>query len=262
MQRPDDDMLMAFADGELDAAQRLSIEEYLKTNGEARAKVEEFRRTAAAARAALEGPMREEPPQHLVDAILAHKAPGGTERPAARTGDNIVDFASAHSPGRPPVRWRAVAMAASLALLVGGASGYLIGQSASPRTPPGLAIGPAPAASSIAEALERQPSGETRAGVSIVATFRDRHQRICREVEIVGESAAGQPDAAAVACRVEGGRWDVEGVVRLALPTPGAGFEPAGVSERDALEGLLNMLGASQAIAAGQERTLIANGWK
>jgi hypothetical protein len=39
-------------------------------------------------------------------------------------------------------------------------------------------------------------------------------------------------------------------------------FEPSGVPEKDALEGLLTMLGARRALGPTEEKALIEHGWK
>jgi hypothetical protein len=121
--------------------------------------------------------------------------------------------------------------------------------------------------------LERHSTGSTLdidgaqggAGrrLGILATFRDRHARPCREIEVLPGGADLHARAAAVACRDAAGGWVVEGATRLAgaPPAPGGQFHPSGVPEKDALEGLLAMLGAQRALSPAEEKALIERGW-
>jgi hypothetical protein len=166
----------------------------------------------------------------------------------------------------------ALPLAASVALAVGITAGVFLGrQSGQPVGE--LALGVVPGESALHRLLERQPSGGTleiggakgtARRLSVVATFRDRHARACREVEVLLPGADQPAIAAAVACRDAMGRWVVEGATRLASAphTTHGGFEPSGVSEKDALEGLLTMLGAQRVLGPAEEKALIAHGWK
>ena len=163
-------------------------------------------------------------------------------------------------------------MAASLGLAIGVAASFIFGQQ------PGqafgeLALGEVPRESQLHRLLENTPSGRileidgsggSARRHAVVATFRDRHARACREVEVLPPGTDPQPVAAGVACRRTDGGWVVEGAVRLA-DAPSAGgqqFEPSGVLEKDALEGLLTMLGAQAALSPGEERALMQRGWR
>ena len=108
-------------------------------------------------------------------------------------------------------------------------------------------------------------AGNEEQRLTVIATFRDRGKRICREIELLAPPSAGaQPLVAAVACRAGTGGWIVEGAVRLAETTrPGqSGYEPSGVGEQDALAGLLNVLGASPVLSASEESELIGSRWR
>jgi hypothetical protein len=265
MKRLSEETLNAYVDGALDAGARAEVEAHLATDAEARALLE---RLCAADRLAVEAfvaPLREPPPRALVDAILNAPAPRG----APATGAVSHDASRGTQPGLATrVRWYALPLAACLVLAVGLGAGALLGQWLA-QPPSELSLGPVPGESVLHRLLERQPSGsalEMRGSqrVGVVATFIDRHARPCREVEILPAGSDQQPIAAAVACREGSGQWLVEGATRLAgsSPAPGVKFEPSGVPEKDALDGLLTLLGAQQALGPAEEKALMARGWR
>jgi hypothetical protein len=263
MNRLSEEMLNAYADGALDAERHAEVEAQLAADAEARALLEKLRGANALAIVAFAEPMHEPPPRALVDAILRAPAHAATvEQSALRKGWRWHRWS---------IRDQALPLAAALALAVGITAGVLFG-SRTLHVPEQVALGPVQAASTLHRLLERHPSGSSlnldgtqgsARRLSIVATFRDRHARPCREVEVLRTGADHHPVAAAVACRGAAGGWVVEGATRVAGATPATGgqFEPSGMSEKDALEGLLTMLGAQRALSPDEEKALIERGW-
>ena len=135
-----------------------------------------------------------------------------------------------------------------------------------------IALGPVQPATPLAELLETKASGTSvahtgraaeGAHMMVVATFRDRKARICREIEIL--DANMQAKLAGAACRdPASGTWIVEGVARIASApmSQGSVFVPSGTDEKDALDGLLAVLGASKALTADEEQRLMMHGWR
>jgi hypothetical protein len=264
MKRLSDETLNAFADGALAEDARAEVEAQLQGDAEARAVLEKLRRANALAIEAFAAPMQEAPPQALIDTII--KRPGQGTAPD-RGALRLSQQARAWS-----VRDYALPLAAALALAVGITAGFVLGRQ--PVQPPGqLALGPIPAGSTLHLLLEGHPSGSSLEIVgsrgaagrfSVVATFRDRHARACREVELLAPDSDQQAVMAAVACRHAVAGWVVEGATRLAgaAQTAIQQFEPSGVPEKDALEGLLTMLGAQRALSPAEEKGLIGRGWR
>lgn len=259
-----EETLNAYCDGALDADACAEVEACLKTDAAARELLERLRRANALAMRAFEEPFREPPPQALIDAIL--KGPG---REAA--SDSTTPLRTRAFRGRR-IRDYAVPLAASLALAIGIAAGFLFGSQPG-QGPDELALGAVPGGSQLHRLLEDTPSGQIleingRGGSArrhtVVGTFRDRHARPCREVEVLPPDTDQQPLAAGVACRRAEGGWVVEGAVRLAhVPSASSQqFEPSGVTEKDALEGLLMILGAQAALSSEEEQVLMRQGWK
>jgi hypothetical protein len=260
MNRPSDETLMAYADDALDPVERARVERHLATDAEARRLVEMFRSTRALSQQAFATDLAASPPQALVDRILSHPLPDS----AARAG-NVVQFDRRRRSDAGTFRRHALPLAASVALALGVGTGWMLSRMALPSPAAlQLALGPVDARSPVAAALERSASGTTMERVHIVATFRDRFDRVCREVEIVTAATAAQPEAAGVACRQVDGVWVVEGAARVATTEApaGGGYAPSGASEKDALASLLTLLGAKSVLRPVEERELINRGWR
>lgn len=270
MTRFSDEVLMAYADGALDGPERDAVEAAIRDDSEVRETVEMFRRTRQLVSEAFAVPASEAPPAAIVDAILA--APAAPAPAATRL--RSLEGGRAGSPARvertraghftPPSR-RALAMAASLALAAGLALGVVAGRWTTDGGDPALSLGAVHDGSTLGQALERLASGTVSPDRrwTVVATFRDRANRACREVELLARDAGQRPIAAGVACRTNRGGWTIEGAARIAGAQRSDGsFEPAGSAERDALDGLLNLLGASRALPSEEERALLEKGWR
>lgn len=118
MQRPSDEKLIAYLDGELAAGERAEIALWLERDAELRERLAQFGESAALIRAAFDEVLREPLPERLIAA-------------ARGDGGKVVDLAKAR--GKP---WRAmlgdrrwwigVPLAATLSgLLIGGGLGYI-----------------------------------------------------------------------------------------------------------------------------------------
>lgn len=272
MNRPTDEVLVAYADGKLSAAEAEAVEHYLARDDETRRFVAALTRSAELTRQAFDEPMREPTSKSLADMIMA--AP---PHPAQR--DNVLPMPPRVDRG---ASWRLdrsalkpMALAASAALLVGLALGSLFANRSGTSHNGILVLGPIAIASDLHEVLERRPTGEAvhlrsergsaKQRLALAATFRDRLERPCREIEIVTGTSDARPLAAGVACRANDGRWIMEGATRIAANDAGTGdgtYYPSGIREKDALDGLLNMLGAGKSLTVAEERELIAAGWK
>jgi anti-sigma factor RsiW len=117
MQKPSDETLIAYLDGELDADARSEVESWLEADAELRDRVAALAASAEALRAAFEPVLHEPVPERLLAAAR------GT--PAA--GAEIVNFKAAQKPPRPLMQrpWARFAMAAGITgLLIGGGVGY------------------------------------------------------------------------------------------------------------------------------------------
>lgn len=270
MENPTDEMLMAYADGALDAAQTAAVEAYLARNPHARDVVAKLREAARLAKAAFETPMNEAPPSRLVDAIMS----SGPQNLQMQDAGRVASIDQARARRLPAMRNWALAAAASVAVIVAGAGGYLAGRpDAGHEASDRFALGSIAAGSSTERILETSRSGQVLepgskdgskgARLKIVATFRDKQGRPCREIEALGDDGRLTPTAAAVACRSSNGRWHIEGAARLTVGNAAQGvIKPSGSSERDPLEGVLQQLGAGPVLLPDEEQRMLSGNWK
>jgi anti-sigma factor RsiW len=121
MQKPGDELLVAYLDGELDESSRAEIEAWLEQDGAGRDRVARLAESASLLRAAFDVVLREEVPERLIAA--AH----GAGADAAREAEILPFRSHRRIAGLPAPRhwWIAIPVAASLfGLLIGGGLGY------------------------------------------------------------------------------------------------------------------------------------------
>ncbi len=232
MTRIDDDLLMAYADGELPAAEVARVEALLARDPAARERVRRYRETAALARAAFASTL-EEPVPAALEARIREMARGD------EAASGVVPFP--RGPRRRSLRRMALPLAASLALVIGLA----VGTGLRPEDDHRL----------LARALETTPSGELGPGeVLPLATLRAADGRWCRRFQ----SARDGRVLEGVACRDPASGW--RAVVLVERETgDGAGYRPAGGAE-DPLRPLTERLGL-RPVDHATETAAIAGGW-
>jgi anti-sigma factor RsiW len=121
MQKPSDETLIAYLDGELDAGLRSEVDSWLESDAELRDRVAALAASAEALRSVFEPVLHEPVPERLLAAARG-----------ATAGGEVIDFAAAQKPrvsrpliARTWVRW---ALAAGVGgLLIGGSAGYFAG---------------------------------------------------------------------------------------------------------------------------------------
>lgn len=187
-----DEMLMAYADGELDLVARAEIEAAMAGDPAVARAVERHRAMSSKVRKAYEGVLDEPLPPAL--AILA-----GDEEAA-----NVVDLAAAREARFDPARWRLPAWSAiAVSVLIGVLVGVLLVRgSDSPyeETPNGL-VARGELADRLESSLASEPGGSN---VAIGVSFKHRDGRYCRSFTFRhGTSVAG------LACRARDD-WKIE----------------------------------------------------
>ncbi len=122
MQKPADELLVAYLDGELDESQRAKVEDWLEHDSAAREQVARLSETTTLLRAAFDEVLREEVPERLIAAAR------GAESTDSVCDAEIVPFRGRRVvPGFVARRhwWVAIPVAASLfGLMIGGGLGY------------------------------------------------------------------------------------------------------------------------------------------
>lgn len=233
----DDDILMAFADGELDEVARARVERAVAADPALRARLEQQQRLRATL-AAFYGPTAEEEvPEHF----------------RALLDTNVVDFAAARAGRARTARplWQNLAALAAT-LLLGLALGRTLLMPAA--GPVGIENGTMVAEGPLAQALDTQlasaqaPDAATRIGTSFAAA----DGRLCRTFD----SAA----MAGVACRGEQG-WQLMMTSAGSGGAQGGGYRQAGSSSPLVAQAAQELM-AGEAFDAAAERQARDSGWR
>jgi hypothetical protein len=282
-----DEILMAYADGALDAETHARIAAALKADAVARARVSMFRATGKELSSLYDGVLREPVPEHLIEFVMDYgkgreaspvqKSPVQTRRTPAASSLGRA-FAPARRP-RSPRLWAALgdrlipqgagwqlAAASAAALTVGMSAGFLLGgEGQDSGSGPSLAVlrqGQILASGALHHVLENLPSNAERAAgssqgsiaVRAVLSFRTKEGGYCREYEMA--SAEGQFQG--LACRQAGGQWAVEAhVAQGAAP---AGTHP--VAHGEVLDKITGSRMEGDAFGQSEEKAALKRGWK
>ncbi len=195
-----DETLMAFADGELDAAAAAVVEAAVRDDPAIAARVAEHRGLRARLQAAYAGDLAEPVPQRL----LAAARP-----PSAAAAQKVADIAAARVRRTRP-RWRpALSIAASL--LIGIAVGFF-GWRQSDSIVRQDSRGALIAGGSLARALSGQFAGErsSGSGIQIGLSFLSKSGTYCRTFSISKPASSS-----GLACRIDA-NWRINVLARSA----------------------------------------------
>lgn len=234
-----DDILMAYADGELDSEIRRAVDEAVAKDADLARRVDRFAESRQRAKAALD-PLLDEP---VPDDLHARIAAMVEETPdvADETG-NVVSFAPR---AKAPV-WQ-LPLAASIALVAGGLIGFIAATSTDDEAGQIAAVDlDRP---EIVNALTSVASGnETAIGgdrFRAIATYTEPDGSLCREFEV---DHADRSTVVAVACR-EDNRWALQFTVVAGQAS--TGYAPA--SSLEALDAYLTAVDASAPMSVEAE---------
>ncbi len=246
-----DEQIAAYIDGSLEAADAAVVAAAIENDPAIRAYAEELREANRLLREAFDGPMTKPVSAELRNTIM------GAEE--TQTGAKVVDFARAREARRP---WAGMALAASIALVIGITSTTVFFDAGRNNAEPLVALGPTATESPLHAALETLPSGRvSEEGLQLMLSFRDGAGRICREFELAGKTPA-QMDFG-IACRSDAGQWQVEIVVTGPTSAPNSdGIVPASGPAEDALNAMLDSLGAEPALSPAEEAKLLQDAWR
>ena len=236
-----DEQLMAYADGELPAAERGAVEAELARDPALAAQVDGYRAGRRLLKQRFAAVAGEPVPQRLLDLLQAPPTPADDKVVPLRPRTPVL----AAAPRRARPVWP-MALAASLLLALGLAGGgWLLRGPAAVTADPLLAV------------LERSPSGELRrAGDEeflVLASLATADGRWCREYE---RGPAGGAMQRAIACREPGGGWREQRLPDAPSPGGDAGYQLAGAGDDPAAA-----LGARR-LDAQEEAARIAAGWR
>lgn len=248
--RIDDETLMAWLDGELDAIEAERVRRQVAGDTRMQARAARFRESADALRGAFDAPLREPVPPRLLRALGVTPAPAGAGR------------------------WRVpAALAAGVLLTLAATLGYRLHDSGEADDAYGMLL--QARAAGVQRALETAPSGSPRAWriaggelageITPLLSFSGAHGRPCREYRLTpGAGSAALPALAGIACREPGGRWSVE-VAVVEAPTAaagdGPGYAPAGGAGPARGERLLDDLIPADTLSPEEEARMLRHHW-
>ena len=249
-QQFDDETLMAFADGELDAETTARVEAAMETDDELVMRVATFIESRAAVAAELK-PLIDEPvPEALTHSVEAMVAASRKPQSQLAPSDNVIPLRPAHRTASPS--W-IMPLAASLVAVAFGIGGYLAGQANVPGTSAPLLAAIADPA--MIRTLDTAASGEETnvadGSMKLVSSFRDGGGTLCREFEL---KQADGGATVTVACR-SSQEWSV----RLAVAGPAtsaSAYQPAGATET--VDAFLTTIGAGSPLSEADEKAALA----
>jgi hypothetical protein len=228
-----DETLMAYADGELDAATRASIEAAIQEDPEIARRVARHRALREALQGAFSGVLAEPVPERLIAAARGQSAAAHGQSAAARGQSGaprgaVVDLAreAARRKTAPRLqRWQPAAMAASLALGVG--LGFLAWHGPAGLIQPGSGGGLV-ANAALAEALSTRLSDDRSPARVAIAhlSFRGKSGEYCRTFSLTGTDAG-----AGLACR-EGNDWKIRALAESPRDATNSGNFRTAASEQ------------------------------
>lgn len=246
--RIDDEILVAYADGELTGLRRAEVEQALAEDPGLRARLalhQHVRRRVASHYA----PVAAEPVPERLTAMLSDAAPG-TEAPE---DDKIVDLAAARERRRTRPMWQGFAALAATFVLALGLGQVLpfadfAGEGDAVAVADGMLIARGGLAAALDERLaaDRARPGETRIGVSFAAA----DGRFCRTFD--GAAMSG------LACRGDAG-WQLVATASASAAT--GQYRQASSGSALVLAAAQEMMAGEPLDAAGERRARDA-GWR
>lgn len=224
MMNLDESTLIAYVDGELDAATAREVETMLSDDAQAQQLVKRLREIAALSRIAFNDTLHDRVPQKLQDALTAQLEQSSTEaaQQAAPQDTAVVAF---HP--RPQVRWgaswgKALPLAAAFTgLLLGLGGGFQYSETNTQKSiqlaSMSLMQDQAAMETALNQALEvnlsnnelawRNPNSGRSAVFTPVHTYQDKSGKYCREYRKDVTTQDQTETTYGLACRTDEGSW-------------------------------------------------------
>jgi hypothetical protein len=251
-----DEILMAYADGELDPSVAATVERSVAEDSTVAVRITGFIRSRRLVRAALEATLDSTPgpiPPALQEAIRNAASPTATAQRAGRgtAGRRRMERAARWMPRQ---RLAPALVAASIAVIA-GLAGYLSAPERASLSPTSAGVLALLADAKAGDVLSRLPTGEAEmvgdVRVHAVGTYRLHDGAVCRDIALTGKTEAGE----AVACRgATSGAWTLR--VATVDPAKPDSYAPAG--SKDLVDAFLERAGAGSPVTGDSERALLS----
>lgn len=238
-------ILMAYADGELDAQTRLAVEAEMAADPQIGQEIARHRELQANLRSAFEGVLAEAVPERLL--TTARTAPAGdTEIARARAARQEAAKRRWSWP-----EWSAIAASLLIGVIVARAP-WGTGSESSIVAGNGRMI----ASGALASALTLQPGGVQDSPVQIGVSFRAKSGEYCRTFTVREADAL-----AGFACR-EAETWRVRALAQSEPGDPGAEYRMAGTPVPPLIVQAVEDVMEGDALDVAGEAAAIQRGWK
>lgn len=270
MDKITDEMLVAFADDELDAAKRRQLSSRLATEPELERRLAVFTMTGRSLSRLYDRDLQEPIPERLLETVDRHTPAPDTPRPGRSKSKpvrqrGLIENLIANFPMHAGY-WQG-ALAVGLALVFGATMGWQLKTVVAPdtqtRSDTIIAHG------ALRDALESAPSGSSRkldsarsksGSVKPILTFAARDGGFCREYQLAGESGHS---FTGFACRNEHGAWQVRFHVPARVQAgSGSKIVPAGAHQLDAIDAVVEQFTLGDVLSPAQETSIIKGGWQ
>lgn len=240
-----DEMLMAYADGELDEAARVQVEQAMETQPELREAIERHTRLRASVSQTFEPVLDEKVPDRLSRLLESTPAP------------NVVPFKRAET-ARSPQRWQApVWMSIAASAVLGVAVGYFVWHRPEASATVVAQSDGLVASGTLASALTQQLAS-TQTGkepVRLGVSYQDRAGDYCRTFSTGGENAF-----AGIAC-ADDGNWRIRMLTEAPSHEHGE-YATAGSSIPASVLEVVNENIAGEPLNAAQESHAAERHWR
>lgn len=254
-----DEMLMAYADRELDAATSARVMEVVGNDPTLLAKLRVFEQTRDVVGVAFDQVLNEPVPERLSRLLVPVPVSGvrHTDNGRARSGlwEDFRRWLGSGSSFAP-------ALAAAAVAIVAVAGGWGLKTWTSPEMAPGagMVLADGTAGGLLHKALETEGLDQsvTEDGAGTVTprfTFKDKAGRYCRQYTM--ETAAAN-EFVGVACRKTGGGWILE--IQTAVAGNSGTFTPAGDSPE--ITSKVGSMIEGEFLDSAEDAALIAKGWQ
>ncbi len=245
-----DEVLVAYADGQLRCEERLAVERLLAIDEQARHSVALFKLTRHYVQQVFAEIDFSGVPTRL-GSLLSVKAPGFSVRPRWR-GSRLNSIATF------------IPLAACICFAVGFGAAQLPGADQRHLQAGATALGLVDPNSYLADAIQHaRNSGADWAapnGLRFVdiADFKDKFGQECREFEVFSAGLVQIPAELLIVCQNRAGRWSVVSAVSTVAAGTAvqAQYVPSESEARTALQSVFNMLGAQQRTSAAERKHL------
>lgn len=270
MTEPTDEMLMAYADGQLSSSERSRIEAYLGSNPNGRERLQVFIDTGPVLARALDAATAGPVPGWIVETVKRHRPlPGRVE--SARPAKNRWWSLST----REEASFWPLAAVACASLVVGFGIGRQLFQVGGASTGSLVVAadhqGGLVAAAPLRHVLETARSGAISAlepgsgglQATPVLSFKSRQAGVCRQYRVTSTATAAGEASEGLACRQPEGQWRIEiHAVAEARQTPSGSMAPAAGPGSSPVDAVVDRIIDGDPLGADDELRLLDNRWQ